>query len=129
MDSATGPDNKAHRCHARVNGSGGFGGAFNQHSCTKPAKFRRLVDSCDRLPNRRTGMFDMNDKIEYRWFCAVHDPVSIRERQDKKDAEDKAAYECRRAVEAIKAARQQLVDAVVGKLTNEQLVWLAAHID
>ena len=129
MDSTQGPDKHTHKCHVRVNGSGRFGGVFNQHSCTKPAKFRRLVGLADVLPSRRTGAFEMFDKIEYRWFCSIHDPVQIRERQDKKYAERVAEYGRKRAREAVKATRQPLVDAVVGKLTNEQLIWLAPRLE
>lgn len=129
MDSTQGSDKHIHKCHTRVNGRGRYGGAFNQHICTKPAKFRRLVNSCDSLPSEHTGAFDVFDKIEYRWFCSIHDPVQIRDRWNKKDAERTAEYERKRAHEAVRATRQQLVDAIIGKLTDEQLTWLAPRLE
>ena len=120
-------EEKKHDCCERVNGSGRFGGVFNQHRCTKKAKFRRLVNACNQTAGR-LGFHD-TDTIEYRWFCTVHDPVSIRERENKKDAERIAEYKLRCDRLSTERTRQQLVDAVVGKLTNAQLIWLAARMD
>jgi hypothetical protein len=121
-------EEKKHDCCERVNGCGRFGGAFNKHRCMKVAKVKRLVDSCNYLP-RRDGTFSPDATISYKWFCSIHDPVQIEERQNKKDAEQRAEYERKRACEAVKATRQRLVDAVTFKLTNKQLVWLAARLD
>lgn len=116
---------EVHKCAEHVSDSGKWG-AFYQHSCKKPGKVVRLTNSADRLPGPRG--FDMSDKISYKWYCGTHDPVARRERQDKKEAEYRAERATKNAALVNSAARQALVNRVVGHLTNEQLADLEVFL-
>jgi hypothetical protein len=83
-------------------------------SCTNTAKFHRE----ERLT------WEKESPLVTRHYCGTHDPVSSKERQNKKYAIEKQQRDAKWAREDRARNRQCLVNRVVGHLTDEQLVEL-----
>lgn len=97
------------QCQEKVYGSGRY-----VHGCTKPAKFHR----------EENVVWDVNSPMVVRHYCGTHDPVTKRERKNKKHEEETRTRSAKYAMED----RRDLINRVVGHLTNEQLVELESFL-
>ena len=95
---------------------------WHSRRCCKPGKFTRLVNQYDQLPGP-FGFRD-DDKLHYKSFCGVHDPVTKNEKRAAKYAEEKCVRDAKNAREDARRDRAALVQSAVGHLTDAQLTEL-----
>ena len=98
------------QCQTLVYRSGGWRG----HSCSKTAKYHRE----ERL---RTYPVDAEAPIITRHYCAAHDPILKKEREDKKRESEKAQYDLRR--------KRENEQAVYAEAQRERLLLLSKLAD
>ncbi|MHB8503435.1 MAG: hypothetical protein ACYDHE_21135 [Candidatus Acidiferrales bacterium] len=103
------------RCQERVSAGNR---SFCAKACSNTAKFHR----------EEHVSWDNDSPMITRHYCATHDLVSKRERQNKKYEEETRERNAKYAREDAARKRQDLIRRVVGHLTDEQLVALEGFL-
>ena len=98
------------QCCEKVYGSGRFS-SFHGSLCSRPAKFHR----------EEHVSWQTESPMATRHYCGTHDPVSKNERDRKRHDEETPERNAKWAMEDRMRVRRDLVNRVVGHLTNEQL--------
>lgn len=106
----------SHMCCARISDSNW---STRHHACGAKAFVTRSL---------RIDQWDKESMVANFSYCKRHDPVLKEEKYQAKCAEEKRVREAKWASQDRIAARQTLIAAAVGHLSNEKLVELAAFL-